>query len=89
MLALDMSFDPNFAITNTGIALYSLLCGMKPGCIQVTTNGPQVYVKIFKLFRKIYVNTLKLDHFGRNCFHHAAIVGNSLGFQLAVRLVNY
>ena len=44
MLALDMSFDPNFPITNTKMALYSLLCGMKPECINITQNGPQIYV---------------------------------------------
>ena len=79
MMALDNNFDPNFVITNTGMDLYSLLCGMSNKSINITENGPRIYVKIFKKFRRIFVNKFALDQFGRNCFHHAAIAGNILG----------
>ena len=52
-------------------------------------NGPKLYVETFKKFKKKRINWFSTDDFGRNFFHHAALAGNLLGLQLAVKLMKY
>ena len=47
------------------------------------------YVAILKLFKRKKVNLLATDSVGRNCFHHAAGAGNTLGLQFTIGLLKY
>ena len=42
-----------------------------------------------KAIKKKRPDVHSIDLLGRSCFHHAAIVGNSLGVQFTVQLLNY
>ena len=55
--------------------------------LSLVENGPVTYVEIFKKFKKKDVLLKATDYYGRNCFHHAALAGNLLGLQLAVKLM--
>ena len=57
--------------------------------LSLVENGPVTYVEIFKKFKKKDVLLKATDYYGRNCFHHAALAGNLLGLQLAVKLMLY
>ena len=48
----------------------------------------QLYVSILKALKKKKVNVFRVDNLGRNCFHHAASVGNTLGIQFTVKVIN-
>ena len=39
------------------------------------------------MLKKRRANLFAVDHLGRTCFHHAAIVGNTLGIQFTVRVI--
>ena len=74
-------------MTDTGIAIYSLLMGVTENKL-ATPEAKNELVSILKLVRSLKPNLLAVDSIGRTCMHHAASVGNLTGIQFTVKLLD-
>ena len=86
---IEKDWPVNLPVTNTGIALYSLLMGVDVNLIEANDNTRKDYIALLKLIKKKKPDIQAVDALGRTCLHHAASVGNVLGAQFTVQLTEY
>ena len=78
----------NFPLTDMGISLFSLICGMTEDSnrqIHSSEVDKKAYIKMLKVCFKYKPNLEAVDNFHRTCLHHAARASNLTGVQFIIQ----